>query len=261
MTIAYAVRDVSAWEVAAAEPVGLDEKDWLREPETGDTWLFKPVTVHDGWSQGEDWSEKTASEIGLALGVPCARVDLAVREGRRGSISKNLRPSGWAMHSGSDVLAGIVPNYRSKQFGRTGHTLANVAVVLEDCQPPPGTRCPPGFLAFDVFAGYMTFDALVANRDRHDQNWSILQSSSGGSDALAGSYDHASSLGFNLSGMRSASDASRTPRSWRGRGRERRGGSNTLPIGGRRRSRRMPRSRWAWRETPRGASGWRLSTR
>lgn len=44
------------------------------------------------------------------------------------------------------------------------------------------------------------FDAWIANRDRHDENWAVLRPPPGeGQDRLCGSYDHASGLGFNLS--------------------------------------------------------------
>lgn len=191
------VWDLSGWDPTNAELAGLDEKIWLSDPATDEQWLFKPVTTHGSWAQGEDWAEKLASELASLLGVPCARVELATHEGRRGSISLNLRPSGWAMHSGSDVLAGLVPGYRTKRRGRAGHTIENVAIVLDGNVPPPGSSFPRSFGAFDVFAGFLVLDAIIANQDRHDQNWSVLQSPDG-RDALAGSYDHASSLGFNL---------------------------------------------------------------
>jgi hypothetical protein len=52
-----------------------------------------------------------------------------------------------------------------------------------------------------VFTGYLIFDALIANGDRHDRNWAVLlrPPGEGGADALCGSFDHASSLGFNVS--------------------------------------------------------------
>lgn len=53
--------------------------------------------------------------------------------------------------------------------------------------------------AFEVFAGYLVLDALVANQDRHEENWAVLRPLPGaGALTLAGSYDHGSALGFNL---------------------------------------------------------------
>jgi hypothetical protein len=52
---------------------------------------------------------------------------------------------------------------------------------------------------FDVFAGYLVLDALIANRDRHEQNWAVLTPQlTTTPEMLAPTYDHASSLGFNL---------------------------------------------------------------
>jgi hypothetical protein len=40
------------------------------------------------------------------------------------------------------------------------------------------------------------FDAWVANRDRHEENWSVLRNPAGGGHAGGASYDHGSSLAF-----------------------------------------------------------------
>jgi hypothetical protein len=58
----FEIWDVSEWEVAADEPAGLEERQWLTEPATGVDWLFKPPTEKFGFRQGEDWSEKVSSE-------------------------------------------------------------------------------------------------------------------------------------------------------------------------------------------------------
>jgi hypothetical protein len=79
--------------------------------------------------------------------------------------------------------------------------VVNIRLALQRFAAPPDSNTPEGFAAFDVFTGYLIFDALIANRDRHDRNWAVLLRPPGkpGRDALCGSFDHASSLGFNLS--------------------------------------------------------------
>ena len=57
-----------------------------------------------------------------------------------------------------------------------------------------------GLSAFESFTGYLTFDALVGNTDRHHENWAVLT----GSQSLAPTYDHGASLGFNASPARRA---------------------------------------------------------
>lgn len=48
----------------------------------------------------------------------------------------------------------------------------------------------------DWFAGYLILDALISNTDRHQENWAVIDD--GGERWLSPSFDHASSLGFQL---------------------------------------------------------------
>jgi hypothetical protein len=59
---------------------------------------------------------------------------------------------------------------------------------------------PNEFRAFDAFAGYLAFDALIAHGDRHDRNWAVLVPplETEHLEALCPSFDHAASLGFTL---------------------------------------------------------------
>lgn len=65
---------------------------------------------------------------------------------------------------------------------------------------PQACALPFDGSAFDVFAGYVLFDAWIANQDRHDNNWSVLMpgTATRGATRLSGSYDHGSSLGFSV---------------------------------------------------------------
>jgi len=98
------------------------------------------------------------------------------------------------------LLDGHVEGYESKTKYRSGHSLDNVHEVLTDLRPPPDAPAVSGMSAYDVFCGYLVLDALVANSDRHDHNWAVFLRPTLQDErpALAASYDHASSLGFNL---------------------------------------------------------------
>lgn len=199
----FPVLDVSSWKIASEEVAGGEETVWLAEPGSDKLWLYKPVTEHEGQGdQGEDWAEKVVAEIGLELGVPCATVALCQRDGRNAALSLDLTPAGWELHHGSVLMPSVVADYRQgilKPKGRPGHSLLNIRKALHEVQAPPGADMPRGAGAFDVFAGYLMMDALVANRDRHDDNWAVLRPRIWhASSALAGSYDHAGSLGYNL---------------------------------------------------------------
>lgn len=197
--------DVNSWEVDRDETSGVEEKVWLLEPGTNPPapWLFKSVTADAELVCGEDLAEKAAAQFGVRLGVPCARVELARRGGRRGSLSASLCPPRYQMqlqHGALLLQDRDAPGYVTGRVpGRPGHTLENIRLVLDGALPPPGCSFPFQATAFDIFAGFTVFDALIANRDRHDENWAVLLPIAGeGPTRLCGSYDHANSLGYNL---------------------------------------------------------------
>lgn len=223
-------RDVSGWEVVEVEAVGRERKVWLQEPGAPTTsrerrWLFKPVIVPEtGRRQGEDRVETIVAELAGLLGVPCADVELAVRDGVEGSISRNVAPDGWNLALGSVLMTRNDPDYQEGRLnvrGRPGHSVPAIAAALDGCGPPPGT---PGRSALEVFAGYLVLDAWVANQDRHDQNWAVLRRADAtGELVLAASYDHASSLGFSLDDeQRQRRIADRSIAAWVERGRAQR---------------------------------------
>jgi hypothetical protein len=201
----FLVSDVTRWVIVEEETSGDTPKLWLAEPDTDPEvhWLFKAVTVKDGHVHGEDWAEKAASHIGASLELPCATVELARWNAFDGCISRNLRPQTCQMQPGRAQLEKHgVPGYvhRSKGKDHPGHTLENIRAALSGAFPPPDYALPFDGSAFDVFAGYVVFDAWIANQDRHDHNWSVLipGTSPPGPTRLSGSYDHGSSLGFSL---------------------------------------------------------------
>ena len=219
----FPVRDVSTWQVVETEPLGRDRKVWLRDPDgpcsvpTGEhNWLFKPVVVpQHGMPQGEDWVEKVVS----LLGVTCADVDLARRHGESGSISRNVVPDGWELVLGSELMGTVVPGYQEGEHnppGRPGHSPERIIEALAGCRAAIGYEHVSGA---GMFAEYLTLDAWVANQDRHDQNWAVIRSTKSGELRLAASYDHASSLGFNLMDDRRTAllDGQQLPR-WAERG-------------------------------------------
>lgn len=199
------VWDVSTWEIFSDETEGVEEKYWLIEPTTGQRWLFKPPVIKFGFQQGEDWAERVSTELARLINVPCADVELAHRDGRRGSLSRYLAPPGWDLQPGKLLLAEFDPTYVSRAKGRPGHSLERIAHALQAGRVDAPFGAPDGFGAFDVFAGYMLLDAWIANCDRHDDNWSILIPPPGGYNyRLCGSYDQSSSLGYNVNSARCA---------------------------------------------------------
>lgn len=198
----FAVIDVSQWEITGEETAGAEAKFWLEEPGTQRRWLFKTVTVKDQHVHGEDWAEKAASHLARLLGIPGAEVEMAVRGTTKGAISLSLKPRPYQMQPGRVLLeTRAAPGYVHRSGGmiHPGHSPDNIRAALEGVLPPPGCNVPFASTAYDIFAGYVLFDAWIANQDRHDHNWSVLSpaTSEAGPMRLSGSYDHASSLAFN----------------------------------------------------------------
>lgn len=205
--------DVSSWLVVKDETSGANEKSWLRDPCVpnlpANRWVFKPVTVHDDGSvQGGDWAERLACEVASRLGVSSAEIEMAVREGTFGTLSRNVRPNDeWEIWEGALWLDADPSAEYSLTGGRTsrrvrgasaGHSLPELRRALQLIGPPPGMTSTAED-GWDAFAWMMTLDALVANRDRHEHNWSVLRPSLGsGQPCLASAYDNEGAFGFNL---------------------------------------------------------------
>ena len=195
------MRDISEWATVSQESGGLNTKDWVTRPQSIQDesqsmwWLFKPIKAAS-YRRCDDWSEKIASELARLIGLPAARVELAQRTADVGIISRNVIPDGFSLVSG-DTLLSEFPGYVScagedRPTNRVGHNLDNIEELLERVGPPPISSTQMS--GFDVFVGYLVFDAWIANTDRHAINWGVLIRNDDGSPFLAPSFDHGSAL-------------------------------------------------------------------
>lgn len=175
----YRIFDVSYWTAVEPEQMGTKAKEWLAAPDD-ERWLFKEVrekAMPSGELRafGEDWSEKLAGELAMLLGVPAAVVELARRSQRRGVISRTVLPDrDHALVHGNELLQQYDPAYDRDQVREVkGYRLTSVWQVLEGHLAPAGA--PDGtHTAVEIFAGYLLLDALLANRDRHHENWAVV---------------------------------------------------------------------------------------
>ncbi|MDR1423883.1 MAG: HipA domain-containing protein [Azoarcus sp.] len=211
MTSFYPILKVTPEQRIGDESLGTKEKFWFRR-EDGSLWLFKEVRAisQDLGFSGEDWAEKVAAEMARFLDIPAAEVELAEHEGRRGCASKSFigspeRANKWHLMHGNEVLAGFRPGYNSDaRFGQSEHTLENIIGARAGIFP--GRR---GGAALAQLASYIVLDALIGNTDRHHENWGIFWHAVDQRDAMhilrmAPTYDHASSLGRELSDRKRA---------------------------------------------------------
>ena len=135
--------------------------------------------------------------------------NLRLTWGAGASAPRLLVARGARLIHGNELLAAVHPDYSNlngANYRRRDHTLRRVASYLRRAAglgPPYGFQTEPGLeSAFDVFVGYLMFDAWIGNQDRHDNNWGVLRDVDGHL-FLSPSYDHGSSL------ARNASDAQR----------------------------------------------------
>ena len=176
------------------EPMGSKDKVWCQLPnEQGNGhWLFKQPRQQE--ENIEHLAEKIAHEIAALIQLPCARVELAEFGGVRGSISLDVRSAGDVLVHGNEIIAGRVLVYDlHKRRHTSDHTFERIRqAILAVC----GGQCKEDLVQF---AGYLVFDALIGNTDRHHENWALLKREVVPTEhRLAPSFDHASSLGREL---------------------------------------------------------------
>lgn len=180
------------------EPLGTKEKFWLVAER--ELWLFKFARGSGETTRGEDWAEWVSFHLAGELAVPCAEVRPATVAGRRGIMSRNVVEIdiGQRLENGNSVLAESDRFYESSRTrGNERYTVSAVFAALDGVDAPFAFVGPRGMSGFDVWAGYLLFDAWVAGRDRHHENWGVI--SGRGHRRLSPSYDHGNSLGFQES--------------------------------------------------------------
>lgn len=197
----YPVYDIAGSISERPETLGSKEKMWVipQNPELPKTrHLFKIGRV----GTGENWSEKAASELAELMGLPAANYDLAVAHGIRGVLSERFLPQKASLILGNALLGQFVDDYdggrRYKQVQYTLSRAFSIVSGLHNVTPPRlGQYDLP---AIDYFVGYIVFDGLIGNTDRHHENWGFEVDFNADElmPILAPTFDHASSLGREL---------------------------------------------------------------
>lgn len=189
---AYPVVDVPATAVRQDETLGTKPKFWFRAADD-ELWLFKRGRAN------EDWSEKVAAEVAALVGVPHATVELSQCDGQPGTVSRSFLVQGDEMYHGNELLLARDPAYPLRATYRVRqHTVEAVFETLAwHATGVPADLVAPwaDFDGCDLMVGFLALDALVANTDRHHENWAVVRR--GRRAFLAPSYDHAASLGRN----------------------------------------------------------------
>lgn len=198
----YNVLDISNLDQDNIEYLGTKDKFWFVK-EDGD-YLFKSirVTKKDGQQHlriGEDCSEKIACEIAGLLEIPHVQYELAIYNGLRGVVSKNFI----SQNRGESLVPGneLLEKFKISDSMELVHqTIPRVNIVMKLIigKKPLGFHELPNIkTAGDFFVGYLMLDTLIANQDRHNENWGMIQRVNGDRH-LALTFDHGASLGKNI---------------------------------------------------------------
>ena len=181
-------------EPTGVEPMGSKKKFWYRDRK-GAWWLFK----YPRGTSGEHWAEKVAAEVAGRLGVPHCSVELAIFDGNPGTVSQSFvdERQGEKLFLGNQALDETVSEYDPNMSMRQlDYSLENILRALDEKTDDPND-------SKRQFAEYLVLDAVIGNTDRHHENWGILrtriETSPGWTRTLDPSFDHASSLGRELS--------------------------------------------------------------
>ncbi|MDY0030284.1 MAG: hypothetical protein RBR86_10125 [Pseudobdellovibrionaceae bacterium] len=145
---------------------------------------------------GENWAEKVCCELAHIIGIPHAKYDFASWQGNLGIITPSIVAEGERLVLGNEIIS---PKTKNTGYANKHHLVRKLTSFLKlpIVKPPFGFDNVEELNANEVFIGYLMLDALVGNTDRHDENWGVILSSRG--FELAPTYDHASSLGRELS--------------------------------------------------------------
>jgi hypothetical protein len=191
----YAIINVPDDAHELPEQLGTKFKFWYRDS-TNRRILFKQGRP----GTGENWAEKVCAEIASLIGLPHATYELAIWGDLRGVITPTFVPEGARLVLGNEMMARVMKGYaQTATYRAREHTLSTVLTIMQHPRlllpvgydPPPAIARP-----VDIFVGYLLLDALVANQDRHHENWALI-SWPGRGIMLAPTFDHASSLGRN----------------------------------------------------------------
>lgn len=198
----YLIEDISDIDQDNIEYLGTKDKFWYIKD--NEQYLFKSIQVSKDGNQhlriGEDCSEKIACEIADILSIPHVHYELAIYKNLRGVTSKNFisQNRGESLVSGNELLEKI---QTKESINLVHQTILRVYVVMRFIikKKPLGFHEMPNIkTAGEFFLGYLMLDALIANQDRHNENWGMIQKING-ERHLALTFDHGASLGKNIS--------------------------------------------------------------
>jgi HIRAN domain/HipA-like C-terminal domain len=179
----FPIIDVNDWLIDEYREAGKGnrEKIWLNNTKKQQIAMFKLPREN----RGEHWAEKLAAEIAKIIKFPCAEVDLAMRNGSFGSLSYLFvrEDEGFSHYDCGDFFS---YDYDFEKNSGYNFQLINEVLISQNIEVRD-------FL-FVIF-----FDALIANGDRHQDNFGLTRHERSHKMVISPLYDNSASLGRDLS--------------------------------------------------------------
>lgn len=122
--------------------------------------------------------------------MPVAKYEFANYKDSLGTVSTSIVLDNEQLIHGNEFLAEIDNNYPVNKYYKVKEyrldTVAKIVSVIDEQFP--------NLNSLVSFIGYIVFDCLIANQDRHHENWGFILKQQG-KLSLAPSYDHAAGFG------------------------------------------------------------------
>lgn len=167
--------DVSNWEKEEHLTTGKRVKYWLIDS-LNKRWLFKEPEV-----EGERIAEFLAYKLGTELfGLIIPETKLANYQGTKGIIVKSFLSEGIEQFSLEEAI-----DFFGPEFDADDLSMYRLETALTICEK---YDCVSEFIQMSIF------DYVIANQDRHCENWGFLSSTRTGDRKFSPIYDNGSSL-------------------------------------------------------------------
>lgn len=169
------------------EQLGTKEKFWVYI--NNNKYLFKIGRKNTR----ENLAEKVIYKIGKLIDIKIVSYEFAKYKDKLGVLSPLFLNEDERLVHGNELLAKVIENYPKEQFFKVrDYKLTTVLGLIEILSE----KYNKNFL--EDFISYIIFDCLVANQDRHHENWGFVVSSLKKEIDLSPSYDHAAGLGCKV---------------------------------------------------------------
>lgn len=159
--------DISQWPSGNQRyvPIGKRIKKVVLHPQTFDLYYFKEPKEKYPW---EFWNEIIAYNIGVELGFNVLKYQPAILDGVGGCLSKSMTEDfTQELIHGQQLLLRVYPEFETKKG--TDHTFQLVESFFKSMNEEEHK------LIIHDFIEMLVFDAIIGNRDRHQQNWAIIR--------------------------------------------------------------------------------------